>query len=436
MAKINRFNHPPFFTNIERVLFLLTIVLLPTQIGKHFWPPFAHIYSIRTDYFSPVIFVWDILVVALVLVALLRGMRFRFGATALLIFLSTQLGSFFVSNNLGSSLVRFEQYALVGTWGVYLANNRLVNFKELLWKGLGIALLWSSVLGVMQFLMGKTLGFWFLGERSFNLDTISIATFDWYDQVFLRPYSTFPHPNVFAAFLLIGILIFEYLRNSRVKFSTFFYGLVIILSSVALFLTFSRVVAGLYSIVLLYFLRKRLKWLLIIFLLLLPFLYVRFHSAFNFDQLSLIRREELAVAAFELWHNSPIFGVGLNNFIYELAEGSIVSGEVRFLQPVHMIFLLTLAETGVIGFFGLAAIFYAPMLLMRNIIRSKFKRHDLIILVYGWICVVVMGLFDHFFLTLAQGLRIFFLLWGFTMLQYVSADFEKDRKSNKLPINR
>ena len=437
MITLKQFREIPLLLRIETTFFFLTILLLPTQFGKHFWPSFAYIYSIRTDYFSPVIYLWDLLVIFLLFFGVIRKeLKPILGLTSFLLFLFAQLGSFFISSNLGASFVRFEQYFLVGIWGLYIANSKLPNVKAIMWWGLGLALIWSSIIGIGQSLAGRTLGFWVLGERSFDLDTISIATFDWYDQVFLRPYATFPHPNVLAAFLLIGIILFEWLKGKKKEVHSWFYSGVLLLSSAALFLTFSRVAAGLFSVVLLYFFRKRLKLLLVIFLLLLPFLFVRFHSAFNFDQLSVIRREELAVAAIELWKSSPLFGIGLNNFIYDLAEGRIVSGEVRFFQPVHMIFLLALSETGILGLIGLIALFNPMVLLLRKVKDSNRFKMEYVILLYGWVCVVVMGVFDHFFLTLAQGLRVFFLIWGISMLQYYGEYRKKNRQPNRISAGR
>ena len=120
----------------------------------------------------------------------------------------------------------------------------------------------------------------------------------------------------------------------------------------------------------------------------------------------------------------------------ENALRSAVSGEVRFFQPVHMIFLLALSETGILGLLGLLTLFRPVIFLTVKVMKSKFIKIDSLILLYGWICVIVMGFFDHFFLTLAQGLRVFFLLWGISMLQYYSEYRKKNRQSNRISAGR
>ncbi len=420
-----RFHFTKFLRQLEYPLLFLSLLLLPTQLGKHFWPSFAYIYSIKTDYFAPVIYFWDLLSLLLIITFLLSGGKLNKNCLSiLLVFLLTQVLSFFFSPNIGASFVRFEQYIVTGLWGVYIASQKLAQIKVVLWRGLGAAVLWSSLLAIIQFGNGKTVGLWFLGERSFDLTTISIATFNWYGQVFLRPYATFPHPNVLAAFLVLAIILFEWLISEKLRNGEkLFYLLVMIIGSAALFLTFSRVGVGLYAAVLLYLLRNKLKALLLLFLLLLPFLFVRFQSAFNFDQLSIIRREELAVQAIGLWVGSPFFGVGLNNFIYKLAAGDVVSGEVRFLQPVHNIFLLSLVETGVVGLLGVLVLIWTGISRQIRLIGHMGQiRRVPPLLVYVWICIFGFGMFDHFFLSLAQGQRLLFLVWGLSMINLRSGN--------------
>src|SRR5438105_4334390 len=42
-------------------IFLL-LFLLPTQLGKHFWPEFSFVQGLRIDYLSPTLYVTDMLV--------------------------------------------------------------------------------------------------------------------------------------------------------------------------------------------------------------------------------------------------------------------------------------------------------------------------------------------------------------------------------------
>src|SRR3989338_9410931 len=52
-------------SKIENALFFLTLLFLPTQLGRHFWPSFSYILGIRTDYLSPTLYLTDILILLL-----------------------------------------------------------------------------------------------------------------------------------------------------------------------------------------------------------------------------------------------------------------------------------------------------------------------------------------------------------------------------------
>ncbi len=432
MKRLNYFFSSFTAFKLEQLLFFFTVLFIPTQIGKHFWPDFTTIFSIKTDYFSPVIYGWDVLVVCLLLVYVAQRKKFKAAPLfGLLFFYFTQVLSLFGAENIGAGIVRLEQYVVIGLFALYVASQKFEIIRESLFWGLSIGVLYSGVLAIAQVITGGTIGLWFLGERSFSLDTISIATFDWYGQVFLRAYATFAHPNVLAAFMLLAISIIIWLREEESKKLYLKYNLLVMsIGSIGLFLTFSRVVLIFYGFVFAYLLKNKIKLFGIIVLFLLPFLYVRFHSAFNFDQLSFIRREELAVQAFTLFIEKPLLGVGLNNFIYQLAYAVPVSGEIRFLQPVHNIFLLNLVETGIVGSFGFLVLLGTAIYSVVVIRKKRF-------LIFVWMCIVGLGFFDHYFLSIAQGQRLLFLVWGISMLEYENARFDKKSgRTNRLAASR
>ena len=395
---------------LERILLFLTAFFLPTQLGKHFWPQFSFIYSLPIDYLSPTIYFWDLQVILLIVIFLAN--RPKVNKTALnifLIFILTQILSLVpfssTSLNLGAGVVRLEQYLIAGLFGIYLASKHLNQIKRILFWALAGALLGQSFLAVFQFFKEGTLGLWVLGERTFSLSSPGIAKFDFYGREFLRPYGTFPHPNVLAAFLIIAVILLLYLKFSN-SLSRVFFKASSFLAGLTILLTVSRtaIFAGLVSAFWLLGKKGRLLLFLIV-ILLLPILYTRFSAAFNFDNLSILRREELSVVSFKIFLSSPGIGIGLNNFIPKAADQLLI-GPNRFLQPVHNIFLLTLAETGIVGFLGLVLL-----------VSSAIKKLSII-----WVVIIFLGMFDHFFLTLPQGYRLLFLIWGISLsaVQYPS----------------
>ncbi len=379
----------PDLIGAEEILLFLTLLFLPTQLGKHFWPDFSYIYSLKIDYLSPTIYFWDVLVVALLLVWILRRPKINKIALSLfLFFLLTQVLSLIGAANIQAGLVRLEQYWVAGLFGIFLASADFNKLKKKIYLPLFLGILGESLLAISQFIKGSTLGLWILGERSFTISTPGIAKFDFQGVQFLRPYATFSHPNVLAGYMLVAIALL------RKKYITF-------LAALTIFLTMGRtaILAGFIPAV--FFLkRKHLIFLVVLLLVLSPILFTRFTSILNFDNLALIRREELAGNAFQMFLKNPLFGIGLNNFIPAVAS-ELITGPNRFLQPVHNIFLLTLSETGIVGLIGLLFLIGFPIKRIFNLLP--------------WFVIIFLGMFDHYFLTLPQGYRLLFLVWGFSL---------------------
>lgn len=403
-------------------MLFLVLLLLPTQLGKHFWPQFAYLFSLKIDYLSPTIYFWDILVVGLLAIFLLRGRKVnRQALNLVLVFLLLQSLSllqivFGAPINLGAGIFRLEQYLCVALLGVYLASRRFEEIRKILFFSLIAAVFIQSSVAFLEFTRGSSLGLWILGERSFNLSTPAIAKFDFYGREFLRPYATFPHPNVLAAFLLVALvllLLFKpafRLEKRLLETATLLGGLIVILtaSRVAIF-------AGLF-LGLAFLKRAGLVILIVSVVIFSPFIFTRFTSLLSFDNLSLLRREELIEISLIKFAEQPLLGVGLNNFIYSGAD-SLLVGPNRFLQPVHNIYLLSLTEVGVIGTGGLFLFWAFPIW---KLWRKKSLAEARILLV-AWMLVLFLGMFDHYFLTLPQGYRMLMLIWG---LSYSVLEFK------------
>jgi len=393
----------------ETVFLFLTLLFLPTQLGKHFWPHFSYIYSLKIDYLSPVLYLWDLSVIGLLIVWILsRPAVNKSALNLLLLFLLTQVLSLLGADNPGAGLVRLEQYLVAGSFGLFLASQDFKGLLKRIYWPLGLGILGESVIGILQFIKGGSIGFWILGERAFNISTPGIAKFDFYGRQFLRPYATFPHPNVLAGFVLIGIsIIYQVIGKSHGLAR-----LALVFGGITVFFAMSRV-AILVGLILTALFVKR-KWLIglgLLILLLSPVLFTRFSSLFNFDNLTLLRREEQIGAALQIFLKYPVAGVGLNNFIPTIANDLTV-GPSRFLQPVHNIFLLALSETGLVGLGGLVILIGFPLV---KLFQLHAIRPTLFSILMSWLIILFLGMFDHYLLTLPQGYRLLFLVWGVTL---------------------
>jgi O-antigen ligase len=274
---------------------------------------------------------------------------------------------------------------------------------------LSIALFYSSFIAIVQFFLQHSVGgvLWFLGERSFTVMTPGIARMNWcwFSQShcfeLLRPYGTFPHPNVLGGFVALTLYIMLFaLQFEKIKrIRLWFYG-VFCISVLALLITFSRSawIAGTLAVVLFFLQKKQNKkvllsvgiGLLFCSIFALPYLFTLMPGNESIDI-----RYSLASVALTLFSKHPLFGTGLGTFLISLPSVA-VTRDLFFIQPVHNIFLLWTTETGLIGIlFILTAI-------------KKYARwlavHKVPILQYiPLVVLLLIGLVDHYPLSLQQG---------------------------------
>lgn len=396
---------------LRKRVFQLFIFLLPTQLAYHFWPDWSFIFGIRVDYLSPAIYLTDIVLLLLVTLLLLGRKVDRKNIVISLFFLAFAFLNTLLAARQGPAIYKWVKIFVFVVFSLLVARQRDFDFDKWLAKPLKASLLLVSAIGVFQFIFQKTLGgpFYFLGERTFSSSTPGIALFSIFGKQYLRAYSTFSHPNSFAAFLLLSLIIL-YFRKKELKRRDL---LVIGASSVALLLTYSRaviIVAALLA-ALWYFGREKFLNKVKVNLVLtaglvvslsMPLLGQHLLKTGNYG-LAIGERLALAKASGEIFSKRPIFGVGFSNFVVLLPESSLKTQHIWDLQPVHNIFLLTLSELGVLG---LILVFVAGARL--------FKTDDKA-LVYSLLAIVLTGLIDHYWLTLQQNVLLLFTIAGLSL---------------------
>jgi len=394
-------------------LFFLLVLLLPLQIGRHFWPEWSYVMGLRVDYLSPTIYLTDILVFLVLgtwgigknLKSQISNLKSKSKILKLLFPFSVfifLLANCFFAQNQGAAIYKLVKITEFFLLGFYVAKNDYSLFT--IHYSLVLAVIYSSSLAIAQFIKQSSVGgiFWWLGERTFNAGTPGIAKTDFFGHLLLRPYATFPHPNVLAGFVLVAFILsasFVYQKN---KLLFVFYFLI---STVTLFISFSQAawLAGL--VVGLWRLRnlKINKWLKglvcggTIFLLIFYLIKTQIFNEESFSQ-----RLELAKNAFQLIKQNPFIGAGLNNFIVNLPK--FQQGQILWLQPVHNIYLLVAAETGIIG---LTIFLWFLFLTFKKLLYSYIP-----IFLYSYISILLLGLFDHYWLTLQQTQLLFAIILG------------------------
>lgn len=386
---------------LSSFFFLAILASLPVQLGKFFWPDFSYVLGIPIDYRAVTLYFTDFLLIFYLIFFSIENFK-NFQAIAknrrtliislVLINLYLFANAIFIGGEASIYFsLKFLEFSLFGFFASLTLEIPEVYRSAL--KVLALTVLWQSGLVVSQFVLQRSLGLWFLGERSFDSSTVGIAHGQILTKQFLRPYGTFPHPNVAAAFFAISMII---LASQKRIFAT--------LAFLVMLLTFSK--SAILAIACAHLAQTtKLKY----FLLSLAFLTVlvlAFLKSLPESQVaSIAERLVLSQAALDISLKNPFFGVGSSNFISELAKLNLTSlSEVRLLQPVHNVFLLILAEEGIVGLL----LFTIFLLIVLKSSRSPVK-------IALFVAILIFASVDHFFWTLNQGKLLFWLATSFIL---------------------
>lgn len=351
----------------------------------------------RIDYLSPTIYLTDILVVFTLLFWIREKPVIRISKYFVLIPLYIAINIWFAKSQPIAFIawIKVVEYALLGVYIVQTKPKR-----EIIIIGFAIGVLYSSIIAIAQFYFQHSLGgiFWWLGERTFFISTPGISRLSWcvfQCKELLRAYATFSHPNVLGGFLAVTLTLLVG-QIGRKKWIV----LPILLGIVALLLSFSRS-AWLVAVIglgCMYYTFVNKKIFFVVLLCLIIGIFIALFPK-NTDE-SFVKRIELNWAAIEMWKRSPVFGVGLGNFILHLPDTD-VSRQGNYLQPVHNIYLLLLSETGISGVIGVIWVIW--------VIRRKIS------LKVPFLMLLFLGFVDHYPVTLLQGQLLFTVLFALVL---------------------
>jgi len=372
--------------------------------------------GIRVDYLSPTIFLTDLCVTGLFVLsarAFFKAISLwhvvGVGILAIGIFLSPSPFAGWYG------LLKLVEFGFLG-WFVATNTKKVIQGLEI---ALPVGILIESVLGIWQFILQHSVGglWYFLGERTFSGDTPGIANVSLNNVLVLRPYGTFPHPNVLAGFLLISLLFLFVFLDQQTRVRKMLYMLCLGIGSIMLFLTLSRTAIFVACVFVLgsfarKFLKKKKQMLQVMFAIFF-FLFIFFLlsprlTGINITGESVVLREKLLSASWQMITGHPLLGVGLNNFLVVLPSiSSLLS-----LQPVHNIYVLVLSETGVVGFVLFTLILWNTIRHVRYPFEHRLRENTRIFVLCSIFVFLFVGLLDHYFLTLQQGQLLTTLIFG------------------------
>lgn len=329
---------------------------------------------------------------------------------------------------LNISWYQFAKLAEFAALYFYVRANRdeIFNIKGIAWA-ISFSGVLQAVIAITQYITQSSLGLRWLGESPLHLPGEGIASFYSGSDLILRPYGTLPHPNLLAAFLLVALVAFVALftgRQMKSKFWLIGFGIVLY----SFFLTYSRTVIAIpmalvtfFSIITLF--NKNWRKQLVQYrqqLVTLGFVsiaVVALFLAINYQEVIariFFSKDDEAVTL-RLFYNRVAgkgilartwLGSGVGTFVPNMMY-MLKHIPANLFQPVHNIYLLMLAETGVLGlaFWGL----FIKVSIRSYMVKHEFSEIRNIILPFILWAFLIIGLFDHFLWTLQQGRLLFWL---------------------------
>lgn len=272
--------------------------------------------------------------------------------------------------------------------------------RAVLW---GLFMLFSInlLVAVYQVIFSHSIGLTVLGESPIDKYSTGIALLRVSRFYVLRGYGFFAHPNILGAFALFGISFIDNFAPAFVKTEN--YRLIKFLRFVCfatIIVSFSKIVilvAFMYQV----FRKLKVKFdvfaLTILFMTvliyLLPFLFIQINVQ-SFD----LRGLQLSSALSYLLESFPqnLLGTGYMGWLFVTAKNPILlpTGSY-FLQPLHNTFLLMFVEWGM---------FSIPFLLLFG--KRLFRAVKGNLFQFGMVFLLVLGMFDHYFLTIPIGILI------------------------------
>src|SRR3989344_4172299 len=393
---------------LHRKLFFIIIFLIPLNLGKHFIFRFSYVNGLLSDYLIPTLFVTDLLIVLLLLLWIidllinLKPIKLKSNYLSFL-FLTLYLASVFLSiSNSGRPEPGFYAYLrliLYVLFFIYVINN--FDFKrdfKLFLTVVCASVIFQTILSILQWINQGSIfnNYLFFGEQPYTFSTQGIVRENLLGVSKVPPYGTFRHPNVLAVAFVGGLSVLS------ISFSRF------------AIISFAFSVAG-------YFVISKLKKfgavLCLLFVLLIILAGISLpaipFNQFLIEDPSFSIRSDLIKATYKTMGENILFGAGLNNNLVQIKDLLLKNEFLRFIQPVHNIFLLVISETGMFALAFFVLFLYSVLYKLFSV--SKYSDPIWKVLLLNFFQLLILGSFDHYFLTIHQTMLIFWLTLGISL---------------------
>lgn len=429
-------------TKISRIFFWGTLILLPVNLGYHFILKSSYVTGFLVDYLIPTVYLQDIFAFLCIVFWILSGkgnfialitsyLKQSFLSRIALLYVYTCLLTVLISANFESSFLAFVRLLLYFFFALYATLYVRSEWRlSVVAKIFAYHLVVLGILGTLQFFKQGAVfnNYLILGEQPYTASTYGITLENFFDTVRVPAYALFRHPNVFAGFVSL-LLMWVYwqveVKGNREKIFiwAFLAGVLSLLFTVSYFAFLSFLL----GIALIKFKDRLLPQRFIILIcfglfvsaVFLPllnkgtvylyeasplrFTYDASPLRFTYEASSFYRRSSLLTASYKLIKENFLFGVGYNDSTKYIEKYLPALGAVRFVQPVHNMFVLAFLETG----------FFGGILFLVLVIVAIFKSYTRNYLLFvNLLQLLVLGSFDHYFYTIHQTQLLFWFLLG------------------------
>lgn len=366
---------------LKRFIFFFLVFSIPFQLGYHFWLPETYVKSFRIDYLAPTLYLTDIFII-LYLIFNLKTVFVSLRKYKRLFFLSLVFIFFNLLPSHFNLVSIFAWFRFFGYFLLYLVLRQTTDLKQKVRFPFLVSLIIVITLAFLQFIWQSSLGglFYFLGERPLSVALPNVAKIGSH---LLRPYSTFSHPNSLAGYLLVCLVILRIFKSPKV----FKY-----LTTLAIILTFSK--TAIFTLLIIQFVQVSLAQTIILSTILSLIPILKLSTSFS-------SRFYLFFPSFQIIANNLFAGVGLRQFIPSLAN-YLPGNQISYftLQPVHNLFLLIIAELGLLPVFAMG------LLIVKESFKLSAVSCQLITI------LLLTGALDHYWWTLPQNQLIIILAYA------------------------
>lgn len=322
---------------------------------------------------------------------------------------------------------------------IYISNY-VQNAKTMKWIliALFMGFLFESVVGLLQYITQSKVGLYLLGEIPDDVASIDLIGY----KDITRVSGTFWHSNGFAFYLQLVVPLFlaiffvtSYSAYRLLAMSVAIFGIIILV------LTLSRgawisFLVSIFVMVILFFRESKMKaniikWIIIsIFILaVMIFLFGEMITVrlFGQDYGAAYSRIPMMKTALNIIAHHPLLGIGINNYAESMISYDVTGHSFSLYRPVHNLFLLIAAETGIFGLMLFLWLLTRAILMGLKMLKSLegIKAGIVVGIIAGLIGFIVHAQVDF---VLLDYMNIFWLYLGLISGIYYSSQ-SKNLKS-------